>query len=305
MVDMRALLVEYIINIKQGKWVMTQKVLSFAISVPSSDYSNISMRYTRSRVIINRLRQYVGTAIHDLDDSSYAYALGKDTSGPLIKEAKPSIQNASEISKWNIDWADEKDTPEILEGVLTLVLEKNVQDSKVLNHLIVQAGGLVGIKIISTGIRECEIDYSVDDTNHIYRISNFYPGMSKHWTDDERRERTPTSTLPHDAIALSKTIGKFIKKHIIETAQFQGMDTDEIESSPFFVKAKWVACPVRGANNIREDLWHASIAATFSVPFSLEGYWFAGGLRHLNSGLITVATETERLQLKTGGAFVL
>jgi len=284
---------------------MPQTIFSYKAKVLASDYENVSMRYTRGRIIINKIRKVLGRAIQDMGSIEYAYAVGKHVNGSLTTDELQSIQNAAEISKWTIVWDQQQKDPETLSGELSLVLENSTLNQRTLNMLILQAAEVSGFELKLNGIENVELDYAFEDTNFTYHISNLYPGIARHWTDKKRREELPVSMMPADRASHAKTIGQLIKRHIIETAEFNGLDTSELQSSPLFVQSSWVACPKEGKDTCNEDNWHASIQATFSVPFKLEGAWFAGGHRHINSGIISQASENQIHKLKTGGTFVL
>lgn len=283
---------------------MTQSLLTFKIQVPSSDYADIVMRYSKSREIINKIRSVLGKAIKDLDSpEKFIHAVGRNyNDGSVVPE-----NDASLISKWFISWDDEyaKPEPEILTGRLSLLLEQSSIDVGILNMLILQASMLAGIEIEQESSTEGELDFEVDGANHVYKISNLHHSGHRHWSKEDAVKYLPIGMMPDDRSAHSKSIGILIKRHLVETAKAHGFDSSVIESAAFFVRSKWIACPSNSYDQPIKDYYHSSIEVFFSVPIKLSGLWFAGGHRHVNSGLITSASKREFELLKTGGTFVL
>lgn len=287
---------------------MSQTVLKYKLLANAKEYEHITRRYACGRSIIRKIRKILGTAIQDIEDDSFAYALGKVPAKNLSKQALKSIQNASEISKWVVNFDKDSFETDTLQGELILILENTMIDTKLLDLFIIQSSALAGVNLKQIGIETTEVDYSVSDSNITYRINNLYPSISRRMSKEERLDKLPTSMLPNDRKRHAKTIGDMLKRHIIETAQYHGLEVEEIEKMPIFVMSRWVDCPsTNDPKNPKneDDFFNASIEVIFLMPLELQGHWFAGGYRHINSGLIEKSTNDDYKKLKTGGVFVL
>lgn len=285
---------------------MSQTVFKYRLSVPAKEYENIRARYAKGRVIINKLRKKLSHAILDLGDPSLCCLVGRKANGPVGQDTLERIQNGSEISKWGVEWDQSNESEDTLQGVLSLVLENPSIADATVKMIIQQAAEQAEINLKPIDVEHAEIDYVDDCESHTYYIDNLYPKMTQHWDEERIKKDFSLSKLPQDRGNNAKAMGALIKRHLIETARFNGLDSTQLEQAPLFVQSRIIATPTPKEKVVmQEDYYSASVAVTFSLPFKLEGYWFAGGYRHVNSGSIAKASDIQKQKLKTGGTFVL
>lgn len=290
-----------------------QTVFRFQISVPVADIDRKLLRYTQARVVINKIRVALSKAITDLGRPDLLFLVGKEASpdGNII-----GIQNAAQIPKWHIDWLPTDNEASYQNGTLMLVLENDSFESALVANIIVAASVATGIDIKHLGTSKDELDYDIDGDSYSYTIENFYPRATRGWQRSKTEGDTnnthysdlllPRDDTPHNTLILSRTIGNYVKSHMVANAEHHGLNVEALKSTPLYLKARWrFHFPKKELCNIKEQFFEASISVTFTSGVKLNGMWFAGGYRHVNSGLFRSATEKEIQFSKNGGAFVI
>lgn len=281
---------------------------TFSFSAGNAMTKVATKRFMKTRLIIDAIRQGMGRAVNDVkgdnDEFEYGYLVGMaaESNGKVSR-----IQSAAGIPKWHAEITGEDELN--VTGRLTLLLEgKPKHPQALISQMIVLAGNVSNIKLTAEGVTSSELDFEVADDAITYAIDTFLPGVVSHadakGDKAELHRRTkalyPLERDPDSQRTLSQSCGKALKRHLIEIAEFHGLNPDPIKNTIFVVRARWVAHPVPAKESAER---REAIHLTFKAPLQLSGDWFAGSYRHKGMGMIQLAPTLDNEASK--GVFIL
>jgi len=282
---------------------LQQTYLSFDFSVDARVVRGFRYRYSQGRQLVDKIRQAIGSIQADAKSTEFAYLVGRKAEpngGDVL--SLPNVQSSNLISKWHVTWDQNNPEAHRLGGQIRLILEECFHDLEHIKGLLLMAGAKAGVTLKAVEAGHDHLDAEVDGEQHYYHISNFYP-LLRHIAQDKRKAEFPYASDPEALKVLSASTGSMVKRHLIELAEERGLNAQVIKTSPLIVSAQWVTRPSKNwARSQKNHFYEGSIDVEISAPYKLSGFWFAGGLRHKNSGSINSRPPRSRMRK---GVFVL
>lgn len=269
-----------------------QTVLKFRFTTSIDvDSRDAEKRYLKMRAIINAIRRGISQNLEASKQTEHINILHG-----LIgrNQTMQHIQSAEAITKWfgSLDASEPNNNSAT--GDLSLLVESDVEvHIELLKQLIILSAQPMGVHLTFIAYDTVYPDYELSDVIHTYAIEAFlHPILSRNKERGDRKAQQalvkklyPLGNDPQSKNVLSESCGEAVKRHLIKSAQYHGLDTEHLKNTVFAVQACWIGLPVKDA--FKHANRKEACRVLFQSTVDLQGCWSAGSYRHKGMGQIT------------------